>query len=349
MHSPASINSHSETGYRQSRGALRLTATKTTKRLVPGAEYLESPVWAFNRTVPGPELRLKKGDTLSIDFINELDEGSSIHWHGIRNINAMDGVAGLTQPEVAPNGQFRYQFSLNDAGTYWYHSHAKTWSQVARGLYGPLIVEDESDPAVDHDIVLMIDDWLLANDATIDEASFGSLHDWTHGGRLGNWLTVNGESRPTFEVSKNSRVRLRLINAANARIFGLNIPASAFLVTQDGYPVPVQETQDVILGPAQRADFIIDLADNDVSINETYNGDQPYPAAILKVVDTPSKLVAKRPLSQPALEAPPKSIDVAIPLHMQGGAMGNLREANYKGKLRPIRELAQRPQKSMGV
>ena len=321
--------------------ALRLTATKTTKRLVPGAEYLESPVWAFNRTVPGPELRLKKGDTLSIDFINELDEGSSIHWHGIRNINAMDGVAGLTQPEVAPNGQFRYQFSLNDAGTYWYHSHAKTWSQVARGLYGPLIVEDESDPAVDHDIVLMIDDWLLANDATIDEASFGSLHDWTHGGRLGNWLTVNGESRPTFEVSKNSRVRLRLINAANARIFGVNIPASAFLVTQDGYPVPVQETQDVILGPAQRADFIIDLADNDVSINETYNGDQPYPAAILKVVDTPSKLVAKRPLSQPALEAPPKSIDVAIPLHMQGGAMGNLREANYRGELRPIRELAQ--------
>ena len=199
----------------------------------------------------------------------------------------MDGVAGLTQPEVAPNGQFRYQFSLNDAGTYWYHSHAKTWSQVARGLYGPLIVEDESDPAVDHDIVLMIDDWLLANDATIDEASFGSLHDWTHGGRLGNWLTVNGESLPTIEVSKNSRVRLRLINAANARIFGLNIPASAFLVTQDGYPIPIQESQDVILGPAQRADFIIDLAEEDVTINETYNGDQPYPAVNLKVVDTP--------------------------------------------------------------
>ena len=118
-------------------GALRLTAAKTTKRLVPGAEYRDASVWAFNRSVPGPELRLKKGDMLSVDFVNELDEGSSIHWHGIRNINAMDGVAGLTQPEVAPNGQFRYQFSLNDAGTYWYHSHAKTWSQVARGLYGP--------------------------------------------------------------------------------------------------------------------------------------------------------------------------------------------------------------------
>ncbi len=253
---------------------------------MPGNEYNDASVWAFNQTVPGPELRLKKGDTLSVDFLNQLDEGSSIHWHGIRNINAMDGVAGLTQPEVIPDGQFRYEFPLNDSGTYWYHSHAKTWSQVARGLYGPLIVEDESDPAVDHDLVLMIDDWLLANDGTIDEASFGSLHDWAHGGRLGNWLTVNGESLPTIEVAKNSRIRLRLINAANARIFGLNIPASAFLIAEDGYPVPVQQSQDVVLAPAQRADFIIDLGDTDLTIAETLNGEKPYPAAILKVVES---------------------------------------------------------------
>jgi FtsP/CotA-like multicopper oxidase with cupredoxin domain len=323
------------------KATLTLTASKTTKRLVPGSEYKDASVWAFNQTVPGPELRLKKGDTLSVDFLNQLDEGSSIHWHGIQNINAMDGVAGLTQPEVMPNSQFRYEFPLNDSGTYWYHSHAKTWSQVARGLYGPLIVEDESDPAVDHDLVLMIDDWLLANDGTIDEASFGSLHDWAHGGRLGNWLTVNGESLPTIEVAKNSRVRLRLINAANARIFGLNIPASAFLIAEDGYPVPVQQSQDVVLAPAQRADFIIDLGDTDLTIAETLNGEKPYPAAILKVVESNKPLVTKETLTQPLLEAPPKAIDVSIPLHMQGGAMGNLSEATYKGQLRPIRELAQ--------
>lgn len=319
---------------------LMLKASKTTKRLVPGNEYKDASVWAFNQTVPGPALRFKKGDTLSIDFFNQLDEGSSIHWHGIRNINAMDGVAGLTQPEVMPGGQFRYEFPLNDSGTYWYHSHAKTWSQVARGLYGPLIVEDESDPAVDHDIVLMIDDWLLANDGTIDEASFGSLHDWAHGGRLGNWLTVNGESHPTIEVAKNSRIRIRLINAANARIFGLNIPATAFLIAEDGYPVPVQPTQDVILAPAQRADFIVDLGTEDITINETLNGG-PYPAVSLKVVDSDKALVAKDILRQPQLETPPQTIDVSIPLHMQGGAMGNLSEATYKGQLRPIRELAQ--------
>ena len=89
---------------------LTLTASKTTKRLVPGNEYNDASVWAFNQTVPGPELRLKKGDTLSVDFLNQLDEGSSIHWHGIRNINAMDGVAGLTQPEVMPMANFDMNF-----------------------------------------------------------------------------------------------------------------------------------------------------------------------------------------------------------------------------------------------
>ena len=323
------------------RAPLTLTASKTSKRLVPGDEYKDASVWAFNQSLPGPELRFKKGDTLSVDFLNQLDEGSSIHWHGIRNINAMDGVAGLTQPEVMPDGQFRYEFTLNDSGTYWYHSHAKTWSQVARGLYGPLIVEGESDPAVDHDLVLMIDDWLLASDGTIEEASFGSLHDWAHGGRLGNWLTVNGESLPTIEVARNSRIRLRLINAANARIFGLNIPASAFLIAEDGYPVPVQQSQDVVLAPAQRADFIVDLEDTDLTITETFNGEKPYPAAIIKVVESNKPLVTKDVLKQPQLEAPPQSIDVSIPLHMQGGAMGNLSEATYNGQLRPIRELAQ--------
>ena len=164
------------------------------------------------------------------------------------------------------------------------------WSKSPVGS-GPLIVEDESDPAVDHDLVLMIDDWLLADDGTIDEASFGSLHDWAHGGRLGNWLTVNGESHPILEVAKNSRIRIRLINAANARIFGLNIPTTAFLIAEDGYPVPVQPTQDVVLAPAQRADFIVDLGTEDVTIFET---ERQYPAVTLKAVDSDKALVSKR-------------------------------------------------------
>ena len=105
--------------------------------------------------------------------------------------------------------------------------------------------------------------------------------------------------------------------------FGLKVPTSAYLVAQDGYPIPAQERQEVILGPAN-ADFIIDLPKK-TSHKCTYNSDQPYPAVNLKAVDTTQTLVAKSPLNQPNLEAPPTLIDVTIPLHMQGGAMGNLR------------------------
>ena len=322
-----------------------LTAGITSKRLVPGADYKEATVWAFDQTVPGPELRYKQGEVLSVDFINELPEGSSIHWHGIRNLNGMDGVAGLTQPEVPSNGQFRYEFPLPDSGTYWYHSHAKTWSQVARGLYGPLIVEDDLDPQVDHDLVLIIDDWLLAEDGTIDEASFGSLHDWVHGGRLGNWLTVNGASHPEIPVKAGARVRLRLINAANARIFGLTLPSAGTLIAEDGFPRTHQTVTDITLAPAQRADIIVDLPTTDWILMETRNGG-PYPAVTLKPTERPIDLVAKTALSQRTVQTPPSTIDVEIPLHMQGGAMGNLREAMYHGKLMPIRELAQQHKKA---
>jgi FtsP/CotA-like multicopper oxidase with cupredoxin domain len=323
----------------------QLTAALASKRLVPGEEYREATVWAFDQTVPGPMLRYRKDEWVSIDFKNDLPEGSSIHWHGIRNFNGMDGVAGLTQPEVPPGGQFRYEFPLPDSGTYWYHSHAKTWSQVARGLYGPLIIEDDLDPAVDHDLVLMIDDWLLADDGTIDEASFGSLHDWVHGGRLGNWLTVNGESHPEIPVKAGARVRLRLINAANARVFGLTLPTEGTLIAEDGFPRTHQPITEVTLAPAQRADIIVDLPTTDWILMETRNGG-PYPAVTLKPTERPDGLVAKADLPERPVAPPPMTTDIDIPLHMQGGAMGNLREAMYHGQLMPIRELAQQHKKA---
>lgn len=324
----------------------QLVASQIRKRLISGAQYDEATLWGFNKSVPGPELRFKKGDTLSIDFLNKLNEGSSIHWHGIHNINAMDGVAGLTQPEVQPSRNFRYEFPLNDSGTYWYHSHAKTWSQVARGLYGPLIVEDDLDPPVDHDLVLMIDDWFLANNGAIDEASLGSLHDWTHGGRLGNWMTVNGESHPTIDVSDNSRVRLRFINAANARIFALNIPLdNAVILSEDGHLRPIQKTQNVVLAPGQRADFLADVGNKRFTISQMLN-DTLHPAATINPIQSNHRRVEKSILHQFPMDSPPASIDITIPLHMQGGAMGNLREAIYKGKMVPIRELVQQHNKA---
>ena len=81
----------------------------------------------------------------------------------------------------------------------------------------------------------MIDDWRLTPDGQIDDASFGSLHDWSHAGRFGNWLTVNGTSDPMLSAKPGARLRLWLINAANARIFKIKIgDAVATLIAEEG-------------------------------------------------------------------------------------------------------------------
>lgn len=167
-----------------------LRAAPATLRLAP-VDYPETDVWAYNDDVPGPMIRLKRGDRLQREFVNDLPQPSTIHWHGIRIDNAMDGVPGITQEAVAPGARFRYDFAVKDAGTYWYHPHFRSWEQAARGLYGALIVEETNPPTVDGEDMLVLDDWRLTRDARIDE-SFGNMHDWSHAGRIGNWVTVNG-------------------------------------------------------------------------------------------------------------------------------------------------------------
>lgn len=315
-----------------------LVASKIQKTFLADSDLRGGTAWAFNNTIPGPELRFMKNEILSIDFLNDLEEGSSIHWHGIRNLFTMDGVSGLTQSAVATGDTFHYEFPLPDAGTYWYHSHTKAWSQVARGLYGPLIVEDPQDPPVDHDLALMIDDWRITEDGTIDEASLGSLHDWTHGGRLGNWLTVNGDSQPVIEVFEKARIRLRLINAANARVFGLSASAPALLIAEDGFPRPHEEVTQVVIAPGQRADLIVDIGKEPLTLVETRNG-APLTAVTINPSIAHDKLVPKDSITQATFEQPPGQVDLKIPIRMQGGAMGNLAQAEYKGTRYSLRDL----------
>jgi FtsP/CotA-like multicopper oxidase with cupredoxin domain len=101
-------------------------------------------VWAYNGQVPGPVLRVRLGETLRVHFTNNLPEETTIHWHGVRLPNAMDGVPGVTQPPVPPAGEFVYEFTPKDAGTFWFHPHVRASEQVERGLYGVLVVEDAS-------------------------------------------------------------------------------------------------------------------------------------------------------------------------------------------------------------
>lgn len=114
--------------------------------------------WAYGPTLAGPEIRVRRGDTIDLSLDNQLPEGTTIHWHGINIDNAQDGVPGVTQRAVGPGSSHRYRFVVPDAGTYWYHSHVGL--QLDRGLYGPLVVEDPDDEPVDLDQVIVLDDWL---------------------------------------------------------------------------------------------------------------------------------------------------------------------------------------------
>lgn len=152
------------------------------------------------------------------------------------SILLVDGVSGLTQEPVPPGGSFEYVFQPPDAGTYWCHAHYESWKQVAMGLYGSLIV-DEQQPAIpsEDDVTLVLDDWRLNRRGILDVSSLGEITDGSHEWRLGNYLAVNGRSQPRIKISPGAWTRLRLINACNSRI--LEIDPNRFggrIIAHDG-------------------------------------------------------------------------------------------------------------------
>ena len=329
----ASAAAASSAGLASAKTPLRVLEPKKGMAKLAPDDLPETAIWGYNGTVPGPELRLRQGEEVGITLRNGLSQPTTIHWHGIRIDNAMDGVAALTQEPVAPDSDFDYRFQVPDAGTFWYHPHNRSWEQLARGLYGPLIVEEEEPPAYDRDIVLMLDDWRLNDDAQIDEESFGSLRDWSHAGRLGNWPTVNGAPQPTYPVKRNERLRLRLLNVANASVMVLRLDGmSAHVVAHDGMPVPPEPLDGgLVLAPAQRVDLIADVTGEEAALMLT--GRENFRAVSFDVKGK----ARPAPLRDPMVLPPnPLATDldlddpVRATLRIGGGAMGGLTEA-YKG------------------
>lgn len=247
------------------RGAVSRTfalEARTDHAALVGDPHPPTAVWAYDGAVPGPELRVRQGERLRVAVTNRLAEGTTVHWHGVRLPNAMDGVPGLTQPPIEPNGgTFVYEFDAADAGTYWYHPHSRSFEQVARGLAGMLIVEEREPLAVERDVTWVLQDWRLTRDAQL-AAGFGSMMDRTHAGRIGNTVTVNGVVAESFDVRAGERIRLRLANLAVARIFGLEFRGHRpLVVAYDGQPVEPHEPDGglVVLGPGERVDLVLDL------------------------------------------------------------------------------------------
>ncbi len=306
-----------------------------------------TPIWGYQGTSPGPQIRVRQGGEVRVRLLNKLPQPTTIHWHGIRIDNAMDGVPGLTQKAVEPGESFDYVFKAPDAGTYWYHTHNRTWEQMARGLYGTLIVDEINKPDFDRDITLVLDDWRLTREGKIHEKSLGALHEWAHGGRGGNWLTVNGENQPSFSFKAGERVRIRLINVCNATILQLALKdMDATIIAHDGQPVTPEPLgkKMFLLAPAQRIDLIIDVPQHDMKAALlALQDEQPLKLAGFKYLPSSSPPPRRGKITPLADNPLPGSFSAAdamqIELKMEGGAMGRMNSATHKGKKMNMREL----------
>ena len=215
-------------------------------------------VWAYNGQVPGPILRVRLGETIRATFTNQLPQPTTIHWHGVRVPNAMDGVPGVTQPPVQPGETFVYEFTPKDAGTFWFHPHLRSSEQIERGLFGVLIVEDQKPPPYSQDVLWVLDDWLLTPEGQIFP-QFNTRHDLAHDGRWGNVVTVNGHAREQLVIKAGERIRLRLLNVANGRVFRPDFTGlDAKVIAVDGmYAARPLDPAGFELAPGNRLDLDI--------------------------------------------------------------------------------------------
>jgi len=300
-------------------GPAVLRAEQVVAQILPKGDGT-TVMLGYNGSTPGPELRLRQGDELALRFENGTDDGSSIHWHGIRIDNAMDGVPDLTQPLVEAGESFDYRFRVPDAGTYWYHSHNRSWEQVAKGLYGPLIIDEAEPPNVNHDITVMLDDWRIEETGAL-MGGFGAMHDFAHAGRMGNYAKalVSRDS-----VRTGDRIRLRLINTATARVFPLRIEGiDAMVVALDGMPLKTpRPLDDLTLAPAQRVDVIGDVSGPVDFLLKAR--DDLYELGSITIAGENSTPITDpiAPLPAASVAEPTDQPDQSLVLKMEGGAMG---------------------------
>lgn len=240
---------------------LRLPVSALDYSLQPGTAT--KGMMGFGADGPPPVLRLQQGKPFSIDVVNDLDEATIVHWHGLRIANAMDGVPYLTQNPIEPGDSFRYTLVAPDADTFWYHPHCNTLEQMARGLTGVLVVEDEEDPGFDQDLALNIRDFRLGRDGQFIQ--FFKPRQAARGGTLGTVSTVNWAVAPSYDLPAGSLVRLRLAVTDLTRVGSYALAgAEARVIALDSNPLPQQlAPQELILAPGQRADIALRVPDTE--------------------------------------------------------------------------------------
>jgi manganese oxidase len=195
--------------------------------------------WAYNGQVPGPQIRVREGDRVRVNFTNKLPESTSIHFHGLELPNDQDGVPFITQPPVKPGASYTYEFTVPNAGSHMYHSHHNAAMQVGLGLLGAFVVEPKRVPA--------------AHRADVDYVMV--LNDGSHG------YTLNGKGFPATEpivCKQGQTVRLRFMNEGMMihpmHLHGMHMT----VIAKDGWDQPAPWKCDTLnIAPGERWDVLV--------------------------------------------------------------------------------------------
>ncbi|GHC35868.1 oxidoreductase [Alcaligenes pakistanensis] len=246
----------------QQKGQFQGKITASTHQRVL-ADGKSTELWLYNGQAPGPLIELYEGDQVEIEFKNQLDQATTIHWHGLPVPSDQDGNP---HDPVLPGQSRYYRFTLPEgcAGTYWYHPHphGKSGEQVAHGLGGTIIVRSPQDPLKQYteqhwaisDLRLDINGRIPANTGP----------DWMNG-REGQFVLLNGQREPHIQTSTGERIRVW--NSCSARYLNLHIPGARLLQvgTDGGLLEQVRPAvTSILLAPAERVEFFIQ-ADKDLS------------------------------------------------------------------------------------
>ena len=302
--------------------------------LAAGEVDLGGPVvrtWSYDGTVPGPVIRVNKGDIVRAAFTSRIPQPTSVHWHGVALRNNMDGTL-VTQQPIRPGASFTYQFRASEPGTYWYHPHVGV--QQDRGLYGMLIVDDPAEPGgYDQEWLVVVDDWidgvrgytpdkvlglLKQGMGGMGSGSTGSMGSMGSGGGvllsgaaasplLGGdagdvkypGYLINGRvatAPHVFTGKPGQRVRIRLLNAGGDTAFRVALGGHVMTVTHtDGRPCRPVRTRALLLGMAERYDVLVTLDDGVFPLVAYAEGKNATALAVIRTGSGPMPPANARP------------------------------------------------------
>lgn len=305
---------------------VRLDIKEVDWELKPG---LSTRVWSYNGSVPGTTIVVQEGERVVVEGINHLPVTTNIHWHGLLVPNDQDGPSRI----IKPGESFRYEFTVNESGTYWYHSHYRpVLTQVDMGLYAPFIVKTAADARYSGDHVLVLDDWYLdGSGKRLTGTARGEME------RYGNIETVNGKTGnaiPPLVFRPGELHKLRLINASTAAYHTLRLEGHRFRVTHtDGHPlVEPYMTETVTLVPGERMDVEVAAVGTD-SQQYPLTSERPELGMVVPIIYNGKAVTpVTSPFVSPAARAfanvQDKSPDFVLEL---GSSMGGMTDNSMSG------------------